>query len=217
MKKTWLVLILSVFLSYFAVHLIERIKPNSILLYICPIILLIVFCILSISEQDILKYLKYQNFIQISYVFIDAGVSLALGKSALFGLLHLLNYSIAGILLLISIKIKKNELLDNKYLLFGVFVASLSLAGIPLFNIFVSEFIMFSLSFQINIILTSVLVFASLLCFIAYVKMIFKILKSQKKAKISVLRKIFIVLLSIAVVIMGVIPQIQLNLIEGFI
>jgi formate hydrogenlyase subunit 3/multisubunit Na+/H+ antiporter MnhD subunit len=200
-----------------------------IFLGILSVVLICVLAILGILEHNIRKFLIYSNIIQSTFVFLDLSVAQLTGKISVLGTIQIFNYVIAGVLLFLTLGIltengkrKSFSSLQGfyyKYKLNASFsiIAAISLAGVPGLNIFVSEWLLFKTSFGINPIITIWGIFAALLLFIMYFKIVYYLLSGEvlKKEKSPVLLKVYNGGLALFCLIFGLLPFTQIYLLEG--
>ncbi len=223
----------SIVCSYFLLSLYLNTGPNALLFFLgtFSIVLICFLAIIGIMKNNLVKFLLLSNLIQLSFVFLDLSVAKMQGKIAALGVIQIFNYTLAGILLFVAlgILIEENK---HKYLseLKGYYykdphiaifasIAAISLAGLPGLNIFVSEWLLFTASFKINPIITIWGIFAALLLFIMYFKIIY-ILLSGKRVKREVTHPVLQAynwIIAVACIVFGLIPSTQLYLLGLFI
>lgn len=178
--------------------------------------LIIFFNIKAISESDLKKYIFYGFIVQAAYVLLDSSISGILGKSTYFGIVQLLNFTLAGILLIISVRGSSfNNLKINNYSLLGILVSCLALAGLPGFNLFVGEFLLYVYAYTISPLILCLCFVCSLLTLLTYLNLISHACAKTVYEKPSNLFKANIVILSLMSIILGIIPKIQILLIEA--
>lgn len=184
------------------------------------------FGILGVFENDIRKYLFYSNTLQIFFVLLDLSVGAAAGKLDILGAIQILNYTIAGLLFFLSIgiisrngmymeidKLEGRYYSDKKNAACSI-ISGLSLVGLPGLNIFVSEFFLFAIAFEINPLISILGVFAALILFIMYFKIPYVLLvgREQPTIKTSKTLTMFNIALCFACIILGIFPQLQIFL-----
>jgi formate hydrogenlyase subunit 3/multisubunit Na+/H+ antiporter MnhD subunit len=198
---------------------------------VLSILVIAVFSMAGLFEKSLIKYVYYSAVIQFGYFALDVGTALLIGKSIWFAILQLINFTLAGFLFAIAIAILHNSvrkekvpdyagLYDkNQFLVLGLCVAALSLGGMPGFNIFVGEYLIYSALFGVHPALTLAAVFASLVAFIFYFRICYVMFAGTvgKAIKLGIISKAVIALLSLAVIGLGVIPHILLTVLEWFI
>jgi formate hydrogenlyase subunit 3/multisubunit Na+/H+ antiporter MnhD subunit len=197
---------------------------------VLSILVIAVFSIAGLFERSIIKYVYYSAVIQFGYFALDVGTALLIDKSIWFAILQLINFVVAGFLFAIVIAILHNSVRKedvpeyagiyerNQFLVLGLSVAALSLGGMPGFNIFVGEFIIYSSLFTIHPALTLAAVFASLVAFIFYFRICYVMFAGTagKAIGLGLVSKAAIALLSLAVVVLGVVPHILLTVLGWF-
>jgi multicomponent Na+:H+ antiporter subunit D len=207
-------------LKIFLTHEFAFLLPVAIL----SILLMSVSAIMGIFEDDLKKYLIYSNVIQLTFILLDLTIAKLSGKLSTLGTIQIFNYTFAGLLFFLTLGIlsednkkKKISSLQGSYYkdkLNGAFavIASLSLAGVPGLNIFVSEWFLFKASFLINPIITVLCIFLTLLLFIMYFKVANVLLIGSFEGKKIPMRYITFVNASLAAVCLtfGLLPQVQL-------
>ncbi len=203
-------IILSVILMLIANHI-----ANYSFFIILSILCIIVFNLKALLEKNFKKYFFFGFMVQASYVLLDASIGGFSGKSPFLGFLQLMNFSIAGLLLIISVKGNDfNSLKINNYSLAGIVVSCLALAGFPGFNLFVGEYFLYILAYDIHPFLLMLCFICSLLTLFTYLRLISHACSSNFSGKPSFFLKIGSVLLAALCIIMGVMPFIQKELFE---
>jgi energy-converting hydrogenase B subunit F len=191
--------------------------------YVLALASLVVMTLLSIFgifENRLKKYLLISNVIQILFVVLDLSVTKLLGKMGVLTVIQIFNYTFAGLTLFLTIWIfgrKKtfiHELEGSYYAsrandIFAT-IACLSLAGLPAFNMFVSEWFLFVGSFVLTPIITIMGIFIALLLFIMYYKIVYVLLVGEGRQK-AIPMPITVVngILALICVILGLLPQLQ--------
>jgi formate hydrogenlyase subunit 3/multisubunit Na+/H+ antiporter MnhD subunit len=107
----------------------------------------------------------------------------------------------------------------NQFLVLGLSVAALSLGGMPGFNIFVGEYLIYGALFTVHPALTLLAVFASLVAFIFYFRICYVMFAGTrgKEIRLGLISKAVLAALSLAVIGLGVIPEILLRVLEWFV
>lgn len=160
--------------------------------------------------------------VQLCYFTLDYGASLVTGKSYAFAAVQLVNYLVAGTLFAIVAvgmysAVEEDELAaygsfyhKNQFLVAFLAIACLSLGGLPGFNIFVGEFMMYSLLLAIHPALAIAAIFASLVCFLFYFRMVYIAFagKEMPAVKMPWIARCASAFLAAGVIVLGVIPQI---------
>ncbi|MBN1159878.1 MAG: hypothetical protein JXA43_01415 [Candidatus Diapherotrites archaeon] len=180
--------------------------------------------IIGIFEHDLLRFLVISNILQVAFVLLDLTVAAMSGKIGLLGTIQIFNYTITGTLIFITLGIlSDNGKLHNFSKLHGRFhldkinatgatVAALSLVGLPGLNIFVSEWYLFVAAFKINAFLSVIGIFAAMILFIMYFKIPYHLFvgkpKHEHPSPWSL--KIMVLALTLACIIFGILPDLQL-------
>jgi len=187
--------------------------------------------IYGILHNNIIKFFLASNAIQFIFVFLDLSVAELTGKISTLGVIQIFNYVIAGTLLFVAIGALNQEN-KHKYIsqMQGYYyrdphvaifacIAAISLAGLPGLNIFVSEWLLFKTSFGINPIITIWGIFAALILFIMYFKIVYVMLSGKKtnKEKAHISLQIYNWVLGLACLVFGILPFTQLYLLGLFI
>ena len=185
--------------------------------------------IFGILEKSILRISLLSCLTQTAYFLIDFGVALAANKPLSFATIHFINFSITGFLFAIILS-KYNFFIksDNPKNLHGLFnanalltialiVSCFSQGGLPGFNIFIGEYLIYIALFQLNPFLMVLTVFASLLAFIFYFRLVFLIFagKEKGKLKLNALYNAIILLLIFLTIFLGIYPKILLTIALG--
>lgn len=226
-----------VFLSMIGSILMAYFLLNFFLLYeiiylipiaIVSIIIMCIMAVLAIFEDNLKKYLIYSNFIQLLFVLLDLTIAKFSQKISTLGTIQIFNYTFAGLLFFLSLGIlSKNNKRKNISNLQGTFyedklnglfavAASISLAGLPGMNIFVSEWFLFKASFFINPVITLFGIFIALLLFIMYFKIINVISVGDFTSQNVSVKYITYLNAALAFIclVMGLLPQIQLFILD---
>ncbi|MEM0372832.1 MAG: proton-conducting transporter membrane subunit, partial [archaeon] len=166
------------------------------------------------------KYLLISSAIQIIFVVLDLSVGKITGHLEVIRTVQIFNYAVAGLCLFLTIGVfvrKKTFIYElegsvntDKWNDAFATIACLSLAGLPAFNIFVSKWALFTSAYEFSPSLTLFGIFATLLLFIMYYKIVYVLLvgggKKQEAPKaVTVINGA----LAAMVIALGVIPQIQ--------
>jgi len=189
---------------------------------------IIIFSWAGLFRESVTTYVIFSIIIQTAYFVLDAGSAILIGKPIWFAVLQAINFTIAGglfmlVFALIYRTVKKENLVEyaglyenNKFLVLALGISCLSLGGMAGFNIFVGEFLLYSFLFAIHPALALSAIFAGLVCFLFYFRICYTLMvrKSKDKVDLPLIVKIVVVLLTGAVVILGIIPQILLRILE---
>ncbi|MBW2966398.1 hypothetical protein KY342_04815 [Candidatus Woesearchaeota archaeon] len=187
------------------------------------LITVIVMCGLAIPgifEKRIKEFLLISSAIQILFIILDLSVAKMAGKLDVLGTIQIFNYTFAGLTLFLTIGLfargKKlvsdleGSVFKNKWNDAFATIACLSLAGLPAFNMFVSEWFLLVASFAISPMITTLCVFVALLLFVMYYKIVYVMLVGEGKPRIF--PKILTIqngILAISCLVLGLLPQIQ--------
>lgn len=199
-------------------------------LAIITILSIIFFSLVGLFEKSIMKYVLFSTIIQFSYFALDVATAFILKKSIWFAILQFINFSIAGLLFTIPIvllysSLKKPNLrnysgvfYENQFLGIALIISCLALGGMPGFNIFVGEFIIYSSLFAVHPALAMSAVFAGLVCFLFYFRICYVILAghSETPIKSNILSNALMTILAILTIALGVIPQILFKILEWY-
>lgn len=199
----------------------------------------VVICILAIAglsifglfEESFMKYIFYSTAIQFSYFALDVGTAFLIGKSVWFAILQFINFGIAGGLFAIAMTLLYNKLKaarvrdyaglydNNQFLVLVLAISCLSLGGMPGFNIFVGEYLIYASLFTIHPALTLGAVFAGLVCFLFYFRICYVLFagKTNTEIQLGIVSKTILALLSLLVILLGIIPHILLTILEWYI
>ncbi len=195
-----------------------------------------VFCILGIIicsglglfDKSFMKYVLYSTIIQFFYFLLDVSTALLIGKSVWFAILQFLNFMLAGglfaiVMTILYSAVRKDEMPEyaglydrNQLLIVALAVCCLALGGMPGFNIFVGEFLIYSSLFTVHPALTLGAVFAGLICFIFYFRICYTLMvrKSDIAVPLPMALETIVMALSILVVGLGVVPHVLLKVLE---
>lgn len=202
--------IISIILSIAIVFAVNQFISQSYYFLIVSFILIAFFNIMALKEKDLGKYVFFGFMVQAAYVLLDSSASALAGKTPFLGFLQLGNYLLAGLLFIISINAKNfNDFKMDNYSYAGILVSSLALAGLPGFNIFVSEFYIYSFAYSISPFFLGICFICSLMTLLAYLRIVSHSFFSKKSKIKSFPRKIAIPALCIICIILGAIPWIQ--------
>ncbi|MBU4502023.1 MAG: hypothetical protein KKA79_05490 [Nanoarchaeota archaeon] len=218
--------------AFFVLNYYLNYDNNFMILFgILSVVFICVMAIYGIFHNNIIKFFIASNLIQFAFVFLDLSVADLTGKISTLGVIQIFNYVIAGTLLFITIGILNEE---NKFkyisqmqgyyyrdphIAIFACIAAISLAGLPGLNIFVSEWLLFKTSFGINPIITIWGIFAALLLFIMYFKIVYIMLSGRrvKREKAHFTLQLYNWMLGLAAVIFGILPFTQLYILGLFI
>lgn len=197
-------------------------------LAIISIFVISILSLIGIFKRSIITYAVYSTVIQFAYFTLDLSTAILIGKSLWFAIIQFINFAIAGLLFVLVItmlyvRFRKIQISSyvglfdkNQFLTVALVISCLSLGGMPGFNIFVGEYIIYKSLFDIHPALTLATVFASLLAFIFYFRICYTLLagKSEEKIKLPVLLRPVLAILSGLVIGLGIFPQILFRVLE---
>jgi formate hydrogenlyase subunit 3/multisubunit Na+/H+ antiporter MnhD subunit len=186
------------------------------------------FSIVGLFDRSFIRYAIYSAIIQFGYFTLDVSTALLIGKSVWFAIIQFINFAVAGLLFaliasLLYNAVRKERMPDyagmyenNQWLVLALAISCLALGGMPGFNIFVGEFIIYSTLFTVHPALTLAAVFASLVCFIFYFRICYVMFagKAEETIKLGFLPKAVISLLAMLIIVLGLVPQILFTVLE---
>ena len=214
----------SIVFAFFLLNFfLYNILSHTTLIIVSTLVVMCYLAIQGIFEDDIEKYLIISSFIQTFFVFLDLTVASVGGKIMRLGTIQILNYTFAGTLLFLTIGIlskdnkrtKITQLRGSNYrnplISYCAIIASLSLAGVPGLNIFVSEWLLFQKAFLISPVITIFGIFLALLLFVMYFKLVYvlSVSESKIKEKSPWLLNVIAVVLVITCIVLGLLPSLQ--------
>jgi formate hydrogenlyase subunit 3/multisubunit Na+/H+ antiporter MnhD subunit len=211
------------FLNFFAINL-----PFYFQIAFLSLVTMCLLSMFGIFERRIRKYLLISNAIQVLFIIVDLVIARMLGEFGILNLVQVFNYTFAGSALFLTIGIfarNKKYLYElegsyfaNRWNDIFATIACLSLAGLPIFNMFVSEWMFFTKSFILHPSITILGVFTALLLFVMYYKVIYFLLTGEGRYKgipkaVTLMNGVFAFLC----VLFGMIPQVQIRILEALI
>lgn len=183
------------------------------------LIFMFYFAVLGMVAQTFQRMVVYSSAVQFLFAILDFEVG-KLSGGTVFGTLRIMEYLCACIPFFAVLILASREgdykgiLRENNLLGLSFLVSCLSMAGVPAFSIFVSEFLLLSSSMAINKLLTLVIVFFVTLCFILYASYLFPALTPSKKTiKPSRLILWLCLLSALFTIAMGLSPSFQAKLV----
>lgn len=195
------------------------------LIALSSLVVMTLLSIFGIFENRLKKYLVISNVIQILFVVLDLSVTRMMGKMGVLSTIQIFNYTFTGLLFFLTLWIfGRNKTfiheLEGSYFasrandIFAT-IACLSLAGLPAFNMFVSEWFLFVGSFAITPIITIMGIFIALLLFIMYYKIVYVLLVGEGRQN-TIPRTVTIVngILAVICIILGLLPQLQVEILS---
>ncbi len=213
-------------LSYLFLKLFTLGEFNTYAIALVAAVAICALAVFGIKENNLRRFLVISNVIQITFVVLDLSVAKMVGHLGTLGTVQVFNYTFAGLLLFLSLGVfaynKKfiSELAGSqttsRWNDAFCAIACLSLAGLPGFNIFVSEWALFTAAFTVNPGIAVLGIFAALLLFIMYYKLVFVLLvgEGRKEKAPRIMTAVNAVLAGI-VILLGIMPQIQWLLLTG--
>jgi len=186
------------------------------------VITMFVGAALALVQINVKRMLAYSGISQIGYVVMVIGFGTLLGLTS--GLYHILNNALIKTLLFmgvgIGIYLTGKENLDemglkNTPLLICMGIGLLSLSGIPPLNGFVSKWLIFMASWEINPILTVFAIVASAITLAYSFKIFSAMFLATRRIEKGVPKLLLlpVIILTILCVLIGVFPQIGLNVV----
>jgi len=218
----------AVLLSWFLFNLFLLNIPYLFYISLISVITICFLAIFGIFEKRLKQYLVLSNIIQILFVVLDLSVTKMYGEYGILSTIQVFNYTFAGLTFFLTIGLfaRDKNLLSQ---LEGSFFASrwndvfatigcLSLAGLPAFNMFVSEWFLFTHAFSINPIISILGIFAALLLFIMYFKVVYVLLVGEGKTKkIPIILTLINGILAFICILFGLFQQIKLFILGSLI
>ncbi|MFH2106198.1 MAG: proton-conducting transporter membrane subunit [Candidatus Micrarchaeota archaeon] len=201
---------------------------GMVVVSILAIILLSVF---GLFAKSLMNYLACSILIQLAYFFLDLSTAVLIGKSLWFAVIQFINFVIVVTPFLLFFylfhrTLKKKLFIEyaglykkNQLLVLALCIIALSSGGMPGFNVFVGEFMIYSSLFAIHPFLTYFAVLAGLVCFFFYFRICYTLLVGNSKRVVyhSLPMKIVLVLFTTLSVVLGVVPQILFYVLEFYI
>lgn len=178
-------------LSFFLVKSFAKADVRIMLpLAIISVVAICALAIIGVFEDNLRRYLAISNAAQLLFVVLG----LCIGKMAgglVLGTVQIFNYTIAGLALFLGIGVLAQHRhriseLEGSYLrnrwndIFAV-IACLSLAGLPVFNMFAGEWGIFTSAFAVAPMIALLGVFAALMLLVMYYKIIYVLLVGEGK------------------------------------
>ena len=187
------------------------------------VLTMMVGALLALVQINAKRMLAYSSISQIGYVVMVIGFGTTLGLTS--GLYHILNNALIKGLLFMGIgcviyltgKENLDEMgMNNTPLLICMGIGVLSMAGVPPLNGFVSKWLIFMASWEINPILTVLAIIASAITLAYGFKIFSSIFLSGKKSsgEIPKIMLVPVVILTILCVLIGIFPQLGLDIVE---
>lgn len=187
------------------------------------VLTMILGALLALVQINVKRMLAYSSISQIGYVVMAIGLGTTLGLTS--GLYHVLNNALIKGLLFMGVgcviyftgKENLDEMgMENTPLLICLGVGVLAMAGIPPLNGFVSKWLIFMASWEISPVLTILAIIASAITLAYGLKIFSSIFLAPIRSKESIPKMMLVpvVILTILCVLVGVFPQLGLNVIE---
>ena len=192
-------------------------------LIVFGVVTMLMGAFLALVQTNVKRMLAYSGISQIGYVVMVIGFGTLLGFTS--GLYHIMNNAIVKTLLFMGVGIgiymtgkeNLNEMgIKNTTLLVCVGIGLLSLSGIPPLNGFVSKWLILMASWEISPILTVIAIVSSAITLAYSFKIFSAMFLTTKRIEVKIPKTLLlpVVILTLLCVLIGVFPQIGLNLIE---
>jgi formate hydrogenlyase subunit 3/multisubunit Na+/H+ antiporter MnhD subunit len=206
--------------SYLFVKLFQFADFNAYPIAVIAALCVCTLAVFGIMENHLRRFLILSNAIQLSFVVLELSVAKLAGPLGAAAGLRPLDYTIAGLLLFLSLGVfanhkhyiselegsQVNSRLNDAFCA----IACLSLAGLPGFNMFVAEWELFTTAFGINPGIAVLGVLSVVLLFIMYYKVVFVLLVGEgRKEEAPKAITLFNGLLAALVLLLGLVPQLQ--------
>ncbi len=187
------------------------------------VLTMMVGALLALVQLNAKRMLAYSSISQIGYVVMAIGFGTTLGLTS--GLYHILNNALIKGLLFMGIGcvvyLTGKENLDemgmkNTPLLICMGIGILAMAGVPPLNGFVSKWLIFMASWEINPIFTILAILASAITLAYGLKIFSSIFLTEKRfeGEIPKIMLVPVIILTVLCVLIGVFPQIGLQIVE---
>ncbi|MFQ6020406.1 MAG: hypothetical protein ACE5J4_00055 [Candidatus Aenigmatarchaeota archaeon] len=179
-----------------------------------------VLAIFAIFQSKLKEFLLLSTVIQILFIIADLSLAKLFGELQILGTIQIFNYIFPGLVLFLAIGIfarnktyiyqLKGSYFTNKWNDIFVTIACLSLAGLPVFNMFVPKWIFLTTSFFLAPAIAIFGIFATLILFVMYYKIVYVLLVGEGKEKF-IPRPVTLIngILAFFCLILGIFPQIQ--------
>ena len=205
-------------------------NPVSVLLWMLMIVGAISMlggALLALVQNSLKRLLAYSSISQMGFVAVSVGLGTQTGLSG--GVLHIINHSIIkGLLFLCAGFIVYQAKTDNMHEISGKFkfnpvigysfiIGALSLVGVPLFNGFVSKWLIYVATFQVSPVLTVLALVSSALT-LAYMLRAFYLVflcnakPSAKQKKIPLSMQLPLIVLVGIIILLGVFPGFSIDI-----
>jgi len=152
--------------------------------------------LMMLVQRDVKRLIAYSTVMHMGYLVMAVGVGSELALSA--ALFHMVNHAIAKALLFLAAGVfihaaGSRDIEDLAGLgrkmpvaTFSLAVASLSLVGVPPFNVFFSKLLLFNAFLDESPVLALVLVLSSVTALVAYVRVFYEVWLGEPKKKVEV-------------------------------
>ncbi len=195
----------------------------NIMLIILGVITMLAGALLALVQVNVKRMLAYSGISQVGYIVMAIGLGTYAGYEA--GLYHILNNALIKGLLFMAIGcviyITGKENLDemgvrNRTLLVCTGVGVLSMAGVPPLNGFVSKWLIFMATWEVNPLLTILAITASAITLAYGLKIFSSVFLAQKKTegKIPATMLLPVIILTVLCVVIGVFPQLGMAIVK---
>lgn len=182
---------------------------------------------LALVQSNLKRLLGYSSISQMGYIAMSIALGTPFGVSA--GMLHMINQAfIKGLLFLSTAFIVYRTKTDNIYEISGNFrfhpvvaysflIGSLSLVGVPLFNGFVSKWMIYMATLEVSPVLTVISLMVTVITLAYILKAFYLIFLGNAKPDpdagiLPLSMKIPIIILSAIIVAMGIFPELSIKL-----
>lgn len=195
----------------------------NIALIFFGLVTMVVGAALALVQVNVKRMLAYSSISQMGYIVMALGLGTALGITA--SVYHIFNNALIKGLLFMSIgsvilltgKENLDEMgVENTPLLLCVGVGILSLAGVPPLNGFVSKWLIFMASWEINPVLTVLALVSSALTLAYGLKIFSSVFMGPGRQRIIVPRTLLApaVILAAICILISIFPQVGLSIVE---
>ena len=152
--------------------------------------------LMMLVQRDVKRLIAYSTIMHMGYLVMAVGVGTELALSA--AIFHMVNHAIAKALLFLAAGVfihaaGSRNLEDLAGLgrkmpvaTFSLAVASLSLVGVPPFNVFFSKLLLFNAFLDENPVLALVLVVSSVTALVAYVRVFYEVWLGKPRKEVEV-------------------------------
>ncbi|NJE07106.1 cation:proton antiporter [Thermococcus sp. M39] len=177
------------------------------------------------AQRDVKKLIAYSTIMHMGYLFMAVGLGTQLGLQA--ALFHIVNHAIAKALLFLAAgmfihAVGSRDINDMAGLgrqmpmaTLGLAIATLSLVGIPPFNVFFSKLLLFDALMERSFALAMVIVVSSVTALVAYMRVFYKVWLGKPTKDVTVKEPVsmslVVLLLAATVIVIGLVAPIVLQ------